>query len=50
MLLRLGAVIGLIVVAVVVIAALNGRTVDPTIPVNYPHCATASIGQTCQSP
>jgi len=32
MLLTLGAVIGLIVVAVVVIAALNGRTVDPTDP------------------
>ncbi|MGH8959988.1 MAG: hypothetical protein ACRDWT_02075 [Jatrophihabitantaceae bacterium] len=45
-----GAVLGVLIAAVVIMAAINGRTVDPTDPINYPHCARASTGQACQSP
>jgi hypothetical protein len=48
--LALAAVFGVLVLAIVIVAAINGRTLDPTDPVNYPHCSTATAGQACQSP
>jgi hypothetical protein len=44
------AMVGLLVVAVAIIAAVHGRTLDPTDSVNYPHCSVAAAGQACQSP
>jgi hypothetical protein len=49
-LLSVAALIGVPVVAAAIVAAVHGRTVDPTDPVNYPRCSTAGAGHACQSP
>jgi hypothetical protein len=46
----ISVLVGLVVVAVVVLAAIGGKTVDPTDPVNYPHCSTVPSGHFCKSP
>jgi len=44
------AVLGVLVALMAIVAADNGRTLDPTDPVNYPRCSTATAEQACQSP